>query len=155
MMIRIVIMLGIYMYMYVALVFCSLLMRNLFTVLQRVNSSFSHPLLDSFSGDSFFTPWNETSLYFHTLCYLLFHVCLIHARCVACAWWYACYLYISMRRCVRGPLELSSDPSIWPCLHGVLFILLCMLRSENMQRLMVWCMSHRIHIQLFRNWSFN
>ena len=56
MMIRIVIMLGIYMYMYVALVFCSLLMRNLFTVLQRVNSSFSHPLLDSFSGDSFFHP---------------------------------------------------------------------------------------------------
>ena len=66
-MIRIVIMLGIYMYMYVALVFCSLLMRNLFTVLQRVNSSFSHPLLDSFSGDSFFTPWNETSLFSHAL----------------------------------------------------------------------------------------
>ena len=93
MMIRIVIMLGIYMYMYVALVFCSLLMRNLFTVLQRVNSSFSHPLLDSFSGDSFFTPWNETSLFSHAL--LPFISCLPNPCMMICL--LPLYIYEKMR----------------------------------------------------------
>ena len=77
MMIRIVIMLGIYMYMYVALVFCSLLMRNLFTVLQRV-LLFPIPSWILFR-EILFSPPGMKLHYFHTLCYLLFHVCLIHA----------------------------------------------------------------------------
>ena len=92
MMIRIVIMLGIYMYMYVALVFCSLLMRNLFTVLQRV-LLFPIPSWILFREILFFTPWNETSLFSHAL--LPFISCLPNPCMMICL--LPLYIYEKMR----------------------------------------------------------